>query len=133
PGRGDDHGSVHGPGPGEGALRPGRDADQPGRAVDDLQPDRPARHGGRGARPRAAVGKEAPATSDVVTPEPGELAAQDTGRSLVRHTAVMSVGTTLSRLTGFLRLSAMTWAIGVTATTLQPVQRREHHTDQHRR
>jgi putative peptidoglycan lipid II flippase len=53
-----------------------------------------------------------------VTPEPGELSAEDTGGSFVRHTAVMSVGTTLSRLTGFLRLSAMTWAIGVTVTTL---------------
>jgi putative peptidoglycan lipid II flippase len=61
------------------------------------------------------VGEEALPTNDVVTPEPGELPTEDTGGSFVRSTAVMSVGTTLSRLTGFLRLSAMTWAIGVTA------------------
>lgn len=34
------------------------------------------------------------------------------GISLTRATAVMSAGTTLSRLTGFLRLSVMAWAIG---------------------
>jgi len=53
-----------------------------------------------------------------VTPEPGELPAEDTASSFVRHTAVMSVGTTLSRVTGFLRLSAMAWAIGVTVNSL---------------
>ena len=53
-----------------------------------------------------------------MTPDPGELPAVDTRESFVRNTALMSVGTTLSRLTGFLRLSAMTWAIGVTVTTL---------------
>jgi len=36
----------------------------------------------------------------------------------VRNTTVMSVGTALSRLTGFLRLAAMTYAIGVTETRL---------------
>jgi putative peptidoglycan lipid II flippase len=34
------------------------------------------------------------------------------GAALVRATAVMSVGTALSRVTGFLRLSVMAWAIG---------------------
>ena len=36
----------------------------------------------------------------------------------MRHTAVMTVGTALSRLTGFLRLTAMTAAIGVTVSSL---------------
>ena len=36
----------------------------------------------------------------------------------MRHTAVMTVGTGLSRLTGFLRLTAMTAAIGVTVSEL---------------
>ena len=36
----------------------------------------------------------------------------------MRHAAVMTVGTTLSRLTGFLRLSAMTAALGVTISSL---------------
>jgi putative peptidoglycan lipid II flippase len=43
---------------------------------------------------------------------------RDSRDSLVRHAAVMTVGTTLSRLTGFLRLSAMTAALGVTVSTL---------------
>jgi len=38
---------------------------------------------------------------------------EDTGSRFVRHTAVMSVGTGLSRITGFLRLAAMAYAIGV--------------------
>jgi putative peptidoglycan lipid II flippase len=36
----------------------------------------------------------------------------------MRHAAVMTVGTTLSRLTGFLRLTAMTATLGVTVSTL---------------
>ena len=36
----------------------------------------------------------------------------------MRHAAVMTVGTTLSRLTGFLRLSAMTATLGVTVSSL---------------
>ena len=36
----------------------------------------------------------------------------------MRHAALMTVGTTLSRLTGFLRLTAMTAALGVTVSTL---------------
>ena len=43
---------------------------------------------------------------------------RDSRESLVRNAAVMTVGTTLSRLTGFLRLSAMTAALGVTISTL---------------
>jgi putative peptidoglycan lipid II flippase len=44
--------------------------------------------------------------------------ARDDSASLARNTAVMAAGTTLSRLTGFLRLSAMTFAIGVTESRL---------------
>ena len=40
------------------------------------------------------------------------------GGGFIRSTAVMSVGTTLSRLTGFLRLSAMAYAIGVANSRL---------------
>ena len=43
---------------------------------------------------------------------------RDTRESLVRHAAVMTVGTTLSRLTGFLRLTAMTATLGVTVSAL---------------
>lgn len=56
------------------------------------------------------MGQEVPATADDLTPE---LAPEDTASAFVRHTAVMSVGTTLSRVTGFLRLSAMAFAIGI--------------------
>ncbi|MBA3552417.1 MAG: murein biosynthesis integral membrane protein MurJ [Actinobacteria bacterium] len=38
--------------------------------------------------------------------------------SFVRHSAVMSVGTTLSRATGFLRVSAMAYALGVAESRL---------------
>jgi putative peptidoglycan lipid II flippase len=38
--------------------------------------------------------------------------------ALVRSTAVMAVGTTLSRVTGFLRLAAMAFALGVAETRL---------------
>ncbi|MBI3647180.1 MAG: murein biosynthesis integral membrane protein MurJ [Actinobacteria bacterium] len=64
------------------------------------------------------MGEEVPATSDALTPDPGELPAEDTRESFVRHTAVMSVGTALSRITGFLRLAAMAAAIGVTVTAI---------------
>jgi putative peptidoglycan lipid II flippase len=47
---------------------------------------------------------------DAGPPGPAE---EDTGGRFVRHTAVMSVGTGLSRLTGLLRVSAMAYAIGV--------------------
>ncbi len=41
-----------------------------------------------------------------------DLADATASRSLARHTAVMSSGTALSRITGFARLSVMAWAIG---------------------
>jgi putative peptidoglycan lipid II flippase len=43
---------------------------------------------------------------------------EDSPSAFVRHTAVMSVGTALSRITGFLRLTAMAYAIGITETRL---------------
>ena len=43
---------------------------------------------------------------------------RDTRESLMRHAAVMTVGTALSRLTGFLRLTAMTATLGVTVSEL---------------
>src|SRR3990170_8109269 len=48
-----------------------------------------------------------------MSPEPA-----DTPRAFVRNTAVMSAGTALSRLTGFLRLSAMAFALGITESRL---------------
>jgi putative peptidoglycan lipid II flippase len=76
------------------------------------------------------VGKEVPASAEGLkppeTPEesgrsPQEVAgeaAADTTRSFVRHSAVMSAGTGLSRLTGFLRVAAMAYALGVTESRL---------------
>ncbi|HJP66156.1 MAG TPA: lipid II flippase MurJ, partial [Actinomycetota bacterium] len=40
------------------------------------------------------------------------------GATYVRHSAVMSVGTALSRLTGFLRVAAMAYALGVAESRL---------------
>jgi putative peptidoglycan lipid II flippase len=42
----------------------------------------------------------------------------DTRGSLMRHAALMTAGTALSRLTGFLRLTAMTATLGVTVSSL---------------
>jgi putative peptidoglycan lipid II flippase len=78
------------------------------------------------------VGQEVAATSDVVvTPGGGRAGAappddpgapdqppEDSPGAFVRHTAVMSVGTALSRVTGFLRLAAMAYAIGITESQL---------------
>jgi putative peptidoglycan lipid II flippase len=63
------------------------------------------------------VVQEALPTSEPLTPE-NPPASKDTRASLVRHAAVMTAGTTLSRLSGFLRLSAMTAALGVTVSSL---------------
>jgi putative peptidoglycan lipid II flippase len=61
------------------------------------------------------VGKEVPTSTEVLTP-PDE--PEDTPQSFVRHSAVMSVGTALSRITGFLRLAAMAYALGVAESRL---------------
>ena len=47
------------------------------------------------------------------TPEAAELPPEDSQASFVKNTAVMSVGTMLSRVTGLLRVSAMAVALGV--------------------
>jgi putative peptidoglycan lipid II flippase len=52
------------------------------------------------------------------TPEAAELQPEDSHATFVRNTAVMSVGTALSRLTGFLRLAAMAYALGIAETRL---------------
>ncbi len=57
-------------------------------------------------------------TSDGLDPDPIDLPPEDSRGAFVRNTAVMSVGTTLSRLTGFLRLSVQTAALGVTVSAL---------------
>jgi putative peptidoglycan lipid II flippase len=70
------------------------------------------------------VGKEVPASPENVTPDdpgaagPGAPGGDAEDVSLVRSTAVMAVGTTLSRVTGFLRVAAMAFALGVTETRL---------------
>lgn len=73
------------------------------------------------------VGKEAAVPSEGLTPgEPGEDAGPppripadgDTAERLVRSTAVMAAGTALSRVTGFLRLAAMAFALGVAESRL---------------
>jgi putative peptidoglycan lipid II flippase len=56
-----------------------------------------------------------PPPSVSARPEPP---AEDSTPSFVRNTIVMSTGTAISRLTGFLRLSAMAYAIGITETRL---------------
>src|SRR5439155_6259291 len=88
------------------------------------------RHHRRSSVPPGLVGKEVPASAEDVkhpeTPEgsgkdPQDAAGEagiDTTRSFVRHSAVMSVGTGLSRLTGFLRVAAMAYALGVAESRL---------------
>lgn len=51
-------------------------------------------------------------------PSSSDLPTDDSARAFVRNTAVMTVGTTLSRTTGFLRLAAMAYAIGITESRL---------------
>jgi putative peptidoglycan lipid II flippase len=71
------------------------------------------------------VGKEAPVPPEGLTPsgqDPGDLppvsADGDTAEGLVRSTALMAVGTALSRVTGFLRVAAMAFALGVAESRL---------------
>jgi putative peptidoglycan lipid II flippase len=60
------------------------------------------------------VGEEVDRTAtDDLTPEPGILPEDDDSRgTFVRNTAVMSAGTALSRVTGFLRVAVAAWAMG---------------------
>ncbi|MGH2572101.1 MAG: murein biosynthesis integral membrane protein MurJ [Actinomycetota bacterium] len=76
------------------------------------------------------MGKEVPAATDGLSPpdtpeDTGPLPAPsaqeppaDSTRAVVRQSAVMSLGTALSRLTGFLRLAAMAFALGVAESRL---------------
>jgi len=69
------------------------------------------------------VGKEAPVPPEGLTPggeDPGPLPHTDgdTAEGLVRSTALMAVGTALSRVTGFLRVAAMAFALGVAESRL---------------
>jgi putative peptidoglycan lipid II flippase len=57
-------------------------------------------------------------TSEILTPPPAELPEQDSRATYARNTAVMTVGTTLSRLTGYVRIAAQTAALGVTIGAL---------------
>src|SRR5204863_8974076 len=50
--------------------------------------------------------------------DPLEAGEGDSARSLVKHSEVLSVGTGLSRLTGFLRVAAMAYALGVAESRL---------------
>ncbi len=60
-------------------------------------------------------------------PDP-ELPVEDSREAFTRNTAVMSVGTTLSRATGFLRLAAATWALGVSVSSLADTYNRANTT-----
>ncbi len=51
-------------------------------------------------------------------PETAELPPEDSTSAFVRNTTVMAVGTSLSRLTGFARVAAMAFALGITETRL---------------
>ena len=62
------------------------------------------------AAPPAGPPSEPP--SEPLTAELDLRSAAETQTTLTRATAVMSVGTALSRITGFVRLAVMAWAIG---------------------
>lgn len=69
------------------------------------------------------VGKEAPVPPERLNPPDEDPtrpvpAGGDTAEGLVRSTAVMAVGTALSRITGFLRIAAMAFALGVAESRL---------------
>ena len=70
------------------------------------------------------MGKEVPASAEGLTPgdttegRGPQPADPDSASALVRATAGMAVGTALSRLTGFLRVAAMAFALGVAESRL---------------
>ncbi|MGZ8630234.1 MAG: murein biosynthesis integral membrane protein MurJ [Actinomycetota bacterium] len=67
-------------------------------------------------------------TTEPLTPAgPGTDGTDSTG-AYVRNTAVMTVGTTLSRLTGYVRIAAQTAALGVTVGALGDVYTRANTT-----
>jgi putative peptidoglycan lipid II flippase len=57
-------------------------------------------------------------TSEIVTPPPAELPEEDSRGVYARNAAVMTAGTTLSRVTGYVRIAAQTAALGVTIGSL---------------
>ena len=54
-------------------------------------------------------------------PPPAELPEEDSRTAYARNTAVMTVGTSLSRITGYVRIAAQTAALGVTVGSLGDV------------
>jgi putative peptidoglycan lipid II flippase len=70
------------------------------------------------------VVEEVPATSETLTPPPDDLPGEDSRAEYARSTAVMTVGTTLSRVTGYIRIAAQTAALGVTIGSLGDVYTR---------
>ena len=62
------------------------------------------------------MGKEVPPSPEALSPGAG--ADLEGAGSFIRNSALMSVGTALSRLTGFLRVAAMAYALGVTESRL---------------
>ncbi len=73
------------------------------------------------------MGQEVLPTSELITPDP-ELPVDHTREAFARNTAVMSVGTALSRLSGFLRLAFALWAIGPTVSSLADTYNRANTT-----
>ena len=61
---------------------------------------------------------ELPAIEGSAPQETAAEAPEDSTPALIRSSAVMSIGTALSRISGFLRLSAAAWALGVTESRL---------------
>src|SRR5439155_13611609 len=112
-------GPIHGGHPDQGGRAGSRDhrAARTDHQIHRLQSPRAVRHHRGSPVPVGLVGKEVPASTEVVNPPQGPEDA-DTPKAFVRHSAVMSVGTALSRLTGFLRVAAMAYALGVAESRL---------------
>ncbi len=67
-------------------------------------------------------------TTEPLTPTGPGPEGTDSNGAYVRNTAVMTVGTTLSRLTGYVRIAAQTAALGVTVGALGDVYTRANTT-----
>jgi putative peptidoglycan lipid II flippase len=74
------------------------------------------------------VVEEAVPTPDIVTPDPGGSSSDDSRETYVRNTAVMTAGTALSRITGFLRIATQAAALGVTGSALADTYNRANTT-----
>ena len=61
---------------------------------------------------------ESPDDTGATPQTPAGEGAVDSAQTFVKYSAVMSVGTALSRLTGFLRVAAMAYALGVAESRL---------------